>query len=60
VWLPHSSLGFQRHVGRGMRCAALLRMTTQATIARSAIVACIIKPDNVTATAQFIAWVCYT
>jgi len=33
VWLPHSSLGFQRPVGRRMRCAALLRLTPQATIA---------------------------
>ena len=33
MWLPHSGLGFQRPVGRRMRCAALLRLTPQATIA---------------------------
>ena len=27
VWLPHSSLGFQRPVGRRMHCAALLRLS---------------------------------
>jgi len=45
VWLPHSSLGFQRPVRRRsyhnkLACAALLTLTPQATIARSAIVAC--------------------
>jgi len=34
VWLPHSSLGFQRPVGRRS-----YRLTPQATIAQSAIVA---------------------
>jgi len=43
VWLPHSSLGFQRPVGRHMRCTALLRLTPQATIALRAIVACLTK-----------------
>jgi len=38
VWLPHSSCGFQRPVG--LACEALLRLTPQATIARSAIVTC--------------------
>ena len=41
VWLSHSSLGFQRPVGRYMHCAALLRLTPQATIAQSVIVTCI-------------------
>jgi len=35
VWLPHSTLGFQRPVGRSS-----YRLTTQSTIARSASVAC--------------------
>jgi len=48
VWLPHSSLGFQRPVGRRsyhnkLACAALLRLTPQATIAIRAIVDCILK-----------------
>ena len=42
VWLPHSRVGFQRPVGRrsyhnNLACAALLTLTPQATIARSAI-----------------------
>jgi len=44
VWLmgiaQHSGLGFQHNVGRRMRCAALLRLTPQATIMQSVIVAC--------------------
>jgi len=45
VWLPYSSVGFQRPVGRRsyhnkLACAALLRLTPEATIARSAIVDC--------------------
>jgi len=45
VWLSHNSLGFQRPVGRRsyhnkLACAALLRLTPQATIAQSVIVAC--------------------
>jgi len=35
VWLPHSSLGFRRPVGRRS-----YRLTPQAIIVRSAIVAC--------------------
>ena len=48
VWLPHSSLGFQRPAGRRsyhnkLACAALLRLTPQATIARNATVACTVR-----------------
>jgi len=47
VWLPQSSLGFQRPVRRRSNhnkfaCAALLTLTPQATITRSAIVACVL------------------
>jgi len=45
VWLPHNSLGFQRPVGRRSyhKKPRLAGLTQQATIARSAIVACTTK-----------------
>ena len=48
LWLPHSSLGLQRPVGRRsyhnkLARAAVLRLTPQATIARIAIVAYLLK-----------------
>jgi len=51
VWLPHSDLGFQRPVGRRSyhnkpRLTGEVCMTPQATIAQSAIVACVILNPN--------------